>query len=66
MINSEKAFISLDSKSIFTKKLLESIKVADLNSLEPSMAGFVLQKGSGPSISFSVVNGALKIQGINY
>ena len=47
-------------------ELVESVGNADVSSLSPSMAGFVLSSNDGPNIIFSVVNGALAIQGINY
>lgn len=63
---SREEFVALGTERIFTPELMESVGNADVNSLSPSMAGFALSTNDGPNIIFSVVNGALAIQGINY
>lgn len=63
---SREEFVALGAERIFTPELVESVGNADMNSLSPSMAGFALSTNDGPNIIFSVVNGALAIQGINY
>ena len=63
---SREEFVALGAERIFTPELVESVGNADMNSLSPSMAGFVLSTDDGPNIIFSVVNGSLAIQGINY
>ncbi|HJA91756.1 MAG TPA: hypothetical protein H9717_01320 [Candidatus Eisenbergiella merdipullorum] len=63
---SREEFVALGAERIFTPELVESVENADLSSLSPSMAGFVLSADSKPNIIFGVVDGALAIQGINY
>ena len=63
---SREEFVALGAERIFTPELVESVGNADMNSLSPSMPGFVLSTDDGPNIIFSVVNGSLAIQGINY
>lgn len=65
-VTSREEFVALGAERIFTPELVESVGNADVSSLSPSMAGFVLSSNDGPNIIFSVVNGALAIQGINY
>lgn len=65
-VTSREEFTALGAERVFTPELAESVGNADVNSLSPSMAGFVLSSNDGPNIIFSVVNGALAIQGINY
>ncbi len=63
---SREEFVALGAERIFTPELVESVENADVNSLTPSMAGFVLSADSKPNIIFGVVDGELAIQGINY
>lgn len=63
---SREEFVALGAERIFTPELVESVENADVNSLSPSMAGFVLATDARPNIIFSVVDGSLAIQGINY
>ncbi len=63
---SREEFVALGADRIFTAELVESVGNADVNGLTPSMAGFVLSTDDGPNIIFSVVNGSLAVQGINY
>ena len=65
-VTSREEFVALGAERIFTPELVDSVGNADVSSLSPSMAGFVLSSNDGPNIIFSVVNGALAIQGINY
>ena len=65
-VTSREEFVALGAERVFTPELVESVGNADVNSLSPSMAGFALSSNDGPNIIFSVVNGALAIQGINY
>lgn len=65
-VNSKEEFLELGAERIFTPELIESVGGADENNLPPSMAGFVLSTGDGPNIIFSVVDGKLAVQGINY
>lgn len=65
-VTSREEFVALGAERIFTPELVDSVGNADVNGLSPSMAGFALSSNDGPNIIFSVVNGALAIQGINY
>ena len=65
-VTSREEFVALGAERIFTTELVDSVGNADVNGLSPSMAGFALSSNDGPNIIFSVVNGALAIQGINY
>ena len=65
-VESREEFVALGAERIFTPELLEAVGNADPGSLSPSMAGFVLSADGRPNIVFSVVNGSLAIQGINY
>ncbi len=62
-------FLALDQEKLFAVEMLDSIKEADATDLEPSMAGFTLQKDTEemvPSITFGMLEGKLSIKGINY
>ena len=65
-VSSREDLIALGAEAVFTSGLSASIEAADTQNLTPSMAGFVLSDGSGNNIIFSVVEGELAIQGINY
>ena len=65
-VSSREDLIALGAEAVFTSGLSASIEAADTQNLTPSMAGFVLSDGSGNNIIFSVVDGELAIQGINY
>ena len=65
-VESREEFVELGAERIFTPELVESVENADVDSLSPSMAGFVLAADSKPNIIFGVVDGELAIQGINY
>lgn len=65
-VTSREEFVALGAERIFTPELVDSVGNADVNGLSPSMAGFALSSNDGPNIIFSVVNGALAIQGINF
>lgn len=65
-VESREEFVALGAERIFTPELVESVENADVDSLTPSMAGFVLAADSKPNIIFGVVDGELAIQGINY
>ena len=59
-------FLNLGADAVFTEKLLKSVETADIDHLQPSMAGFSISDGGTSNINFGVVNGALAINGINY
>lgn len=66
MPQSRDEFIALGAEKIFTPEMMDSIANADESSLSPSMAGFALSAEGRPNIIFSVVDGKLAIQGMNY
>lgn len=65
-VSSREDLIALGAEAVFTSGLSAAVEAADTQNLTPSMAGFVLSDGSGNNIIFSVVDGELAIQGINY
>lgn len=69
VVETREDFLALDKEKVFTVEMLDSIKEADVATLEPSMAGFTLQKASEeivPGITFGMEKGILVIKGINY
>lgn len=66
VVETKEDFLNLGAEAVFTDKLLESIEMADIENLQPSMAGFPISDGRIASINFSVVDGVLAINGINY
>ncbi len=67
IIESAEDFTALDANKVFTDEFVASITNTDISNLTPSMAGFfVSATDAPPSVTFGVVNGALKIKGINY
>ena len=65
-VSSREDLIALGAEAVFTSGLSAAVEAADTQNLTPSMAGFVLSDGNGNNIIFSVVDGELAIQGINY
>ncbi len=67
VVESYEDFIALDTQKVFTAELLASIANADTDNLLPSKAGFFLSgSDTPPSITYGIVDGQLKISGINY
>lgn len=66
VVETKEDFLNLGAEAVFTDELLESIEMADIENLQPSMAGFPISDGRIASINFSVVDGVLAINGINY
>ena len=69
-IGTMEEYMALSDDDIFSDAMLSSMKDAKDTGLSASMAGFTLM-GEGdsqrlPSITFGVVNGELKIVGMNY
>ena len=58
-------FLKLGADAVFTDGLLASIEMADIDHLQPSMAGFSVSDGGTANINFDVSDGALAIRGIN-
>lgn len=65
-VETKEDFLNLGADAVFTEKLLKSVETADIDHLQPSMAGFSISDGGTSNINFGVVNGALAINGINY
>lgn len=66
VVETREDFLKLGAESVFTDELLESVEKADIEDLQPSMAGFSISDGGTANINFGVVDGALAINGINY
>lgn len=68
VVETKEEFLALGAETVFTEELLKSVKKADINHFQPCMAGFSISddKTGNANISFSVVDGALAINGINY
>lgn len=66
VVETKEDFLNLGAEAVFTDELLESIEMADIENLQHSMAGFPISDGRTASINFSVVDGVLAINGINY
>ena len=65
-VESREDFLALGAETVFTEGLLESLANADVENLNPSMAGFSLSGGGTANINFGVRDGVLAINGINY
>lgn len=65
-VETREDFLALDPSQVFTEDLLTEVSTADISSLEPSQAGFVLSASGRPNIVFGVAEGSLAIVGINY
>ncbi len=66
VVETKEDFLNLGAEAVFTNELLESIEMADIENLQPSMAGFPISDGRIASINFGVADGVLAINGINY
>ena len=66
VVETREDFLKLGAETIFTEGLLQSVEQADIDNLQPSMAGFSISDGGTANINFGVVDGALAINGINY
>lgn len=66
VVETKEDFLKLGAEAVFTDDLLESIEKAEIDDLQPSMAGFPVSDGRTVSINFGVVDGKLAINGINY
>lgn len=66
VVDTKEEFLNLGAETVFTDELLESVETADIESINPCMAGFLISGGKTAGINFGVVNGALAINGINY
>lgn len=66
LVETKEDFLNLGAEAVFTDELLESVKNADMDHFQPSMAGFPVSDGRVASINFGVTDGVLAINGINY
>ncbi len=66
VVKTQEEFLKLGAEAVFTEGLMESIKIADIDNFQPSMAGFSISDGGTANINFGVTNGTLSINGINY
>ena len=66
VVKTKEEFLKLSAEAVFTEGLMESIKMADIDNFQPSMAGFSISDGGTANINFGVTNGTLSINGINY
>lgn len=66
VVETKEDFLNLGAETVFADELLESVKNADMDHFQPSMAGFPVSDGGVASINFGVTDGVLAINGINY
>lgn len=67
IVETKEDLIALGADAVFTEELVQSVSGCDETGLEASKAGFVLSsEESTANIIFGVVDGELKITGINY
>ncbi len=66
VIESKEAFVALGAEKVFAESFVTVIENADISNLTPSRAGFVISDGTSANIIFGIVDGQLKITGINY
>lgn len=68
VVKSRDEFMEIGAANMFTDEFVSAIAGANIDKLEPSEAGFTIMAadGTGPSITFGLVNGTLGITGINY
>ncbi len=66
-VETKEDFLALGADAIFTDELVQSVTGADETALEASKAGFTLSSGdSSANVIFGIVDGELKVTGINY
>ena len=66
VVETKEDFLKLGAEKVFTDELLKSVETADIENLQPSMAGFSISDGGTSNINFGVADGGLAINGINY
>lgn len=66
VVETKEDFLKLGADAVFTEGLLKSVEEADIDHFQPSMAGFSVSDGGTANINFSVSDGVLAINGINY
>lgn len=65
-VKTREDFIALGADAVFTEELMNSVANADVENMQPSMAGFSISDGGTANINFGVRDGALAVSGINY
>ena len=65
IVDSRESFMAQDPEAIFDADLVAAMQKADLESLEPLMAGVIIGEDT-PNIIFNSVDGKLGIVGIHY
>ncbi len=65
-VKTRENFIALGADAVFTEELMNSVANADVENMQPSMAGFSISDGGTANINFGVRDGALAVSGINY
>lgn len=66
VVETKEDFLALGADAVFTEELLKSIEMADIENLQPSMAGFSISGEGNANVNFGVADGVLAINGINY
>lgn len=66
VVKTKEDFLKLGTEAVFTEELVKSVQLADIDNLQPSMAGFSISGGGTGNINFGVTDGVLAINGINY
>lgn len=66
VVETKEDFVKLGADAVFKDTLMESVEMADIDNLQPSMAGFSISDGGTANINFGVTDGMLAINGINY
>lgn len=66
VVETKEDFLAIGAENIFTDELVASVEAADIENLQPSMAGFSLSHGERANINFGVADGVLAVRGINY
>lgn len=65
VVSDKDSFLALDPEMVFDSALVEAVQAADLEALEPSMAGVVIGEDT-PNVIINSSDGTLGIVGMNY
>ena len=65
VVSDKDSFLALDPEMVFDSALVEAVQAADLEALEPSMAGVVIGDDT-PNVIINSTDGTLGIVGMNY
>ncbi len=66
VVETKEDFLAIGADTLFTDELTASVAAADIDSFQPSMAGFSISDGGSANINFGVTDGVLAVNGINY